>query len=92
MRPRITTGSLARELMQIFPQITDDMVRRDAEEGLLKTFPRFNNRGWWYVDPDGLPEYIHQKSKNLDIPKTVIRELIFRLNPQMNQVKLTLIA
>ena len=48
---RITTGDLQRELMRFFPQLTEDMVRRDAEKNVLPTYPRFGQQSWYYNLP-----------------------------------------
>jgi len=65
---RITTGDVARALTAIFPQATEEMVRKKVESGDLRTLPRFSEKSWWYVDPAGIPEFL-LKTLRLEKPQ-----------------------
>lgn len=79
---RITTGDLQRELMRFFPQLTEDMVRRDAEKNVLPTYPRFGQQSWYYIQPHALPQYLRQKG----LDDTIRMEVLQRLGCNFHQL------
>ncbi len=88
---RITISDVARELRAVFPYMTDDMLRQDAESGFLPTYPRHKETAWYWVNPALLPEYVRRKTAGV-ASEDDVEKILGRLKGYNAQCRLPISA
>ncbi|MBY0449991.1 MAG: hypothetical protein K2X01_05135 [Cyanobacteria bacterium] len=74
-KQKITGPDFYRALKQVIPGMPYSSVYLDILSGEIPTYPRLRDKGWFFVQPAGIPKYLKDKGFAETLIQKVLTDL-----------------